>query len=156
MPHLCENNLTASVSLMLRHFPYSSRIEPGGMTASCDLDVMSRWIIVILTSDLCGGMLTGSEVPDQKSVIRFLLTMSRSALPRSSLEEERPRALERPGRDTWMGALTTSQPATQGHLYIECFLWSLALDTLYLCCGFNNPYFLPLPPESQMKRYVSN
>ena len=39
---------------------------------------------------------------------------------------------------------------------IECFLWSLALDTLYLCCGFNNPYFLPLPPESQMKRYVSN
>ena len=86
------------------------------MTASCDLDDMSRCIIVILTSDLCGGMLTGSEVPDQKSVIRFLLTMSRSALPRSSLEEERPRALERPGCDTWMGALTTSQPATQGHL----------------------------------------
>ena len=39
VPHLCENNLTARVSLIFRHFPYSSRIEPGGMTASCDLSV---------------------------------------------------------------------------------------------------------------------
>ena len=56
-------------------------------------------------------MLTGSEVPDQKSVIRFLLTMSLSALPRSSLEEERPRALEtQEDWDTWMGALALSEP----------------------------------------------
>ena len=55
-------------------------------------------------------MLTGSEVPDQKSVIRFRLTMSLSALPRSSLEEERPRALETEDWDTWMGALALSEP----------------------------------------------
>ena len=55
-------------------------------------------------------MLTGSEVPDQKSVIRFLLTMSLSALPRSSLEEERPRALETEDWVTWMGALALSEP----------------------------------------------
>ena len=63
-------------------------------------------------------MLTGSEVPDQKSVIRFRLTMSLSALPRSSLEEESqgPRALETAGRVTWMGALTTSEPGTRGSL----------------------------------------
>ena len=55
-------------------------------------------------------MLTGSEVPDQKSVIRFRLTMSLSALPRSSLEEERPRALETEDLDTWIGALALSEP----------------------------------------------
>ena len=35
--------------------------------------------------------MTGRDVADQKSVIRFLLTISDSALPRSSLEEDSPR-----------------------------------------------------------------
>ena len=43
--------------------------------------------------NLCRGTLTGREVADQKSVMRFLLTMSLSALPRSSLEEDKPRLL---------------------------------------------------------------
>ena len=108
--HLCENSLMASVSLMLRHFPYSSRMELGGLTASWDLITCSCHECHHAGSRLCGGMLTGSEVPDQKSVIRFRLTMSLSALPRSSLEEERPRALETEDRVTWIGALALSEP----------------------------------------------
>ena len=109
--HLCENSLMASVSLMLRHFPYSSRMELGGLTASWDLITCSCHECHHAGSRLCGGMLTGSEVPDQKSVIRFRLTMSLSALPRSSREEERPGLREADSRATQIGALTLSAAA---------------------------------------------
>ena len=66
-------------------------------------------------------MLTGSEVPDQKSVIRFRLTMSLSALPRSSLEEERPKALETEDRVTWIGALALSEPEQEEILCMHVF-----------------------------------
>ena len=101
----------ASVSLMLRHFPYSSRMELGGLTASWDLITCSCHECHHAGSRLCGGMLTGSEVPDQKSVIRFRLTMSLSALPRSSREEERPGLREADSRATQIGALTLSAAA---------------------------------------------
>ena len=73
-------------------------------------------------------MLTGSEVPDQKSVIRFRLTMSLSALPRSSLEEERPRALETEDLDTWIGALALSEPEKRKYC---AFMFSKGEDHLY-------------------------
>ena len=109
-------------------------LSPGGwpprVTWVCKV-CHAAWSWSWADSDLCGGMLTGSEVPDQKSVIRFRLTMSLSALPRSSLEEESqgPRPLETAGRVTWMGALTTSEPGTRGSLVSTHIstLWSLAL-----------------------------
>jgi len=75
--YLVANNLIARVSRMfLLHRTNSCLMGFGGLAASRDL-----W----------RGTLTGREVADQKSVMRFLLTISLSALPRSSLEEDRPK-----------------------------------------------------------------
>ena len=70
--------------------------------------------------------MTGREVADQKSVIRFLLTISDSALPRSSLEEDSPRLVVEEGEElldprldwSWIGELT------------ETFLESRAPDSV--------------------------
>ena len=48
-----------------------------------------------LRTDLCGGTLTGMEVAERKSVMRFLLTISVSALPGSRREEDRDTTLRK-------------------------------------------------------------
>ena len=50
-------------------------------------------LVFSFCAHLCGGTLTGMEVADRKSVIRFLLTISVSALPGSRREEDRDTTL---------------------------------------------------------------